>query len=61
MFRSDERRNTMIVLGAILLILGALFDIGILVTIGGVIAVVGIVLWLLGAFGRQVGPRAHYF
>lgn len=51
----------MIVLGAILLILGALFDIGILVTIGGVIAVVGIVLWLLGAFGRQVGPRAHYF
>lgn len=51
----------MIILGVILLILGALLDIGILYTIGGILAVVGIILWLLGAFGRQVGPRAHYY
>lgn len=51
----------MIVLGVILLILGALLDIGILYTIGGILAVVGIILWLLGTLGRQVGPRAHYY
>lgn len=51
----------MIVLGVILVILGALLDIGILYTIGGIIAVVGIILWLFGAFGRQIGPRAHYY
>jgi hypothetical protein len=54
-------RKTMIVLGVIMLILGALLDIGILYTIGGILAVIGIILWLLGAFGRQVGPRAHYY
>ncbi|HJQ77581.1 MAG TPA: hypothetical protein VJ948_10030 [Acidimicrobiia bacterium] len=51
----------MIILGVILVILGAIFDIGILYTIGGILAVVGIILWLLGAFGRQVGPRTHYY
>jgi hypothetical protein len=51
----------MIILGVILLVLGALLDIGILYTIGGILAVIGVVLWLLGSFGRQVGPRAHYY
>jgi hypothetical protein len=51
----------MIILGVILLILGFLLDIGILYTIGGILAVVGIILWLLGAFGRQIGPRVHYY
>lgn len=51
----------MIVLGVVLLILGALLDIGILYTIGGALAVIGLVLWLLGTFGRQIGPRAHYY
>lgn len=51
----------MIVFGVILLIVGALLNIGILYTLGGILAVVGVVLWLLGAVGRQLGPRAHYF
>jgi Family of unknown function (DUF6131) len=51
----------MIVLGLILLLLGLLFDIGILWTIGIVLIVVGAVLWLLGATGRAVGGRAHYY
>lgn len=51
----------MIILGVILILLGALLDIGILYTLGGILAVVGVILWLLGAFGRQVGPRAHYY
>jgi hypothetical protein len=58
----DEERNySMIILGVVLLLLGALLDIGILYTIGGILAVIGVVLWLLGAFGRQIGPRAHYY
>ena len=51
----------MIVLGLLLLLLGLVFGIGILWTIGVVLIVVGAVLWLLGATGRAVGGRAHYF
>jgi hypothetical protein len=57
----NERTTNVIILGVILLILGALLDIGILYTIGGILAVIGVVLWLLGSFGRQVGPRPHYY
>ena len=51
----------MIITGIILIVLGALLDIGILYTIGGILAVVGVVLWILGALGRSIGPRAHYY
>jgi Family of unknown function (DUF6131) len=51
----------MIVLGLILLLLGLLFGIGILWTIGIVLIVIGAVLYLLGATGRAVGGRAHYY
>jgi hypothetical protein len=50
-----------IVLGLILLLLGLVLGIGILWTIGIVLIVVGAVLWLLGATGRAVGGRAHYY
>lgn len=51
----------MITLGVILLILGALLNISILYTVGVILLVVGLVLWLLGAMGRAVGGRRHYF
>lgn len=51
----------MIILGIILLILGAVLDIGILWTIGIILVIVGAVLWILGAMGRAVGGRKHYF
>ena len=51
----------MIVLGLILLLLGALLDISILWTLGIVLLVVGAVLFLLGAMGRAVGGRRHYW
>jgi hypothetical protein len=54
-------RNDMIVLGVILILLGLLLDVGILYTLGAILAVVGLVLWILGALGRQIGPRAHYY
>jgi hypothetical protein len=50
-----------ITLGAILLILGLLLDVGILWTIGIILLVIGAVLFLLGTAGRAVGGRRHYF
>lgn len=50
----------MIILGIVLLILGAILGVGILSTIGVILIVVGALLWLLGAIGRPVG-RAHYW
>jgi uncharacterized protein involved in response to NO len=51
----------MIILGVILIVLGALLDIGILYTLGAILAVVGIVLWILGAVGRPVAGRRYYY
>jgi hypothetical protein len=50
-----------IVLGIILLILGFIFSINILWVIGIILVIVGVVLWLLGAMGRAVGGRRHYW
>ncbi len=51
----------MIILGAILLILGLVFGIGILWTIGLILLVVGLVLMLVGRSGHAIGGRAHYY
>ncbi len=51
----------MIVLGIVLLILAALFDIGILWTVGVILLVVGVILWILGALERPFYGRRHYW
>ncbi|MEU9450903.1 DUF6131 family protein [Streptomyces sp. NPDC048277] len=51
----------MIALGVILLILGLIFNIGILWTIGIILLVLGAVLYLLGSVGHAVGGRRHYW
>lgn len=51
----------MILLGAVLLILGYVLGIGILYTIGALLLVVGVVLWILGAAGRPFAGRRHYW
>lgn len=51
----------MILLGVILIIIGALANIGILYTLGAILAVIGVVLWILGAMGNAVGGRRHYY
>jgi hypothetical protein len=51
----------MFVLGVVLLLLGWLLSIQILWTIGIILIIVGAVLYLLGAVGRSVGPRRHYW
>lgn len=48
----------MIVLGVILLLIGWLTGISILYTVGGLLLIVGIVLFLLGSTGR--GPQGPW-
>jgi hypothetical protein len=51
----------MLILGLILLIIGWLTNLGILVTLGIILLVIGAVLWILGSMGRPVGGRRHYW
>ena len=51
----------MIIFGLILLLIGFVTGITILWTIGMIVLIVGLVLWLLGAMGHAVGGRRHYF
>ena len=51
----------MIILGLILLIIGIVANLGILTTIGTILIIIGAVLWILGATGRAVGGRKHYW
>ena len=51
----------MITLGLILIILGAIFNVPALWTIGIILLVVGAILAVLGAMGRAIGGRKHWF
>lgn len=51
----------MIIFGLILLLIGFVTGIAIVWTIGVIVLVVGLVLWLLGALGHAVGGRRHYY
>ena len=53
--------GTLIVLGLVLLVIGFIAKIPILWSIGILVLVIGLVLALLGAAGREVGGRKHYF
>jgi hypothetical protein len=51
----------MIPLGLVLAVLGVLLGVPVLWTIGVIVLIVGLVLWVLGAVGRPVGGRRHYY
>lgn len=51
----------MIVLGVVLLILGFVFGIQVLWSIGIILLVIGAVLWVLGAVGRPVAGRRYWY
>lgn len=51
----------MIIIGLVLLIIGYLTGIAILWTLGIILVVIGLVLWLLGTMGHAVGGRRHYY
>ena len=51
----------MLIAGLLCLILGFLLGVPILWTIGIVLAVIGAVLLLVGATGRELGGRRYYY
>jgi fatty-acid desaturase len=50
-----------IIFGLILLLIGFVTGIAILWTIGVIVLVVGLALWLLGSMGHAIGGRRHYY
>ena len=51
----------MIILGIVLLVIGAIANIGILYALGGILIAIGLILWILGAMGSAIGGRRHYY
>lgn len=51
----------MIILGIVLMVIGFIAKIPILWSIGIVVLVIGLILLILGAMGRAVGGRKHYY
>ena len=51
----------MITLGIVLIILALIFDSALLWVFGGILIVLGVIFWILGAIGRAVGGRRHYY
>jgi hypothetical protein len=51
----------MIALGLVLLLLGVLLGVSLLYTLGAILLVIGVIFYVLGATGRPVGGRSHYY
>lgn len=51
----------MIILGVVLIVIGYLASIGILETLGIILVIVGVVMWILGSMGRPIAGRRHYW
>jgi hypothetical protein len=58
---STTTGGIVIIFGLILLLIGFVTGIAVVWTIGTIVLVVGLVLWVLGATGRAVGGRKHYY
>jgi hypothetical protein len=53
--------HSVIILGVVLLILGFIFGVPILWTLGIILAIIGVVLYIAGSTGRRIGPRKSYW
>ena len=51
----------MILLGIVLLVIGFIAKLAIVWTLGIIALVIGLILAVLGATGRAIGGRRHYF
>lgn len=51
----------MIILGLVFLLIGFLLKVAFLWSLGVIVLIIGLVLWVLGALGHSVGGRRHYF
>jgi hypothetical protein len=50
-----------VVFGLILMIIGFVLGIPVLWSIGTLLVLIGLVLWILGSIGHAVGGRRHYY
>jgi hypothetical protein len=55
------KETAVIVVGVILLLIGFIAKIPILWGLGILVLLIGLVLLILGAVGREVGGRKHYY
>jgi len=53
--------GTVIVLGLVLMLIGFLAGISILWTLGIIVLVIGLILFVLGSTGREVGGRKYWY
>jgi hypothetical protein len=51
----------MILFGVALMIIGLLLNVQVLWSLGVIVLIIGLVLWLLGTLGHAVGGRRHYY
>lgn len=51
----------MIIAGAVLMLIGFVVGVSILWSIGVIVLIIGIVLWIMGSAGHMVGGRRHYY
>jgi hypothetical protein len=51
----------MIILGVVLLIVGFVFKVAIIWTLGILAIIIGAVLAIMGGVGREIGGRRHYY
>jgi len=51
----------MIIFGLIFLIIGFVSGITVIWTIGMIVLIVGLALWVVGAMGHAVGGRRHFY
>ncbi|MBW4078363.1 MAG: hypothetical protein HIU84_07620 [Acidobacteria bacterium] len=51
----------MIIFGAVLMLIGFILGVPILWSIGVIVLIIGIVLWIMGTMGHMVGGRRHYY
>jgi hypothetical protein len=47
--------------GLVLMLIGFVAGIPLLWTVGVVVMIVGLALWLLGTMGHEIGGRRHYY
>jgi len=50
-----------VVFGLVLMIIGFVLGIPVLWSIGVLLLLIGLVLWILGSIGHAVGGRRHYY
>ena len=61
LFYPKHGRAPLITFGIVLVVLALIFNSAILWIIGGILIVLGVIFWILGALGRAVGGRRHYY